>query len=221
MSIMRSPRDRGFWYFEQIEKDFDLSTHQTKLYSWLRRHCCVYNENGFCGISNEKLAKEIGVSLAQVKKDLKELKDKNLIIIRNPGKRTRKTGQSREIYIALDPYMSEKQLSIEEERIAQLEQEIARLQVLLNQAAADQEISPNAFVFRLYKGLGITDPSMIKRLAKSFNAAYESFALTYGYDKIMNHIEYMIDQIKKENPDNLIAYLMTSLYWYEKRIKKD
>ena len=56
--------------------------------------------------------------------EIKILKDKGLILVKNPGKRTKKTGESRMIYINAEVYIqSEKEVPQADSRIQKLQQE--------------------------------------------------------------------------------------------------
>jgi len=86
------------------KKKLDYSTRE--LYSFIYTHC-HYHDNGWCGFSNEKLAEMVKTSVRTVEDNLKKLRDKEMIIIENPGKRTKKTGESRQIHINAKNYIIE------------------------------------------------------------------------------------------------------------------
>lgn len=96
---------------------YQLEFYQTKkltyssreLYSFIYNHCIFYSDEknqGWCGLSNEKLAEKLNTTIRTIENNLKELKDKEMIIIENAGKRTKKTGESRQIHINAKNYIA-------------------------------------------------------------------------------------------------------------------
>lgn len=92
---------------QQLYQEKKISDSAGKLYSFLFTHCIYYHNNGYCGLSNLNISKEIGTSEKSVERLLKELRDKDMIVIKNPNKRTNKTGESRQIHINSKNYITE------------------------------------------------------------------------------------------------------------------
>jgi len=100
--------------FVQYQLEFyqekKLTYPARELYSCIYNHCIFYsneNHDGWCGFSNEKLADKLGSTTRTIERSLKELKDKNMIIIENPRKYSKITGESRQIHINAKNYVVE------------------------------------------------------------------------------------------------------------------
>ena len=100
-SARRSPNGTYTLYQEK-----GLTDRASIVYSYLYTHSIFYDD-GWCGFSDANISKSLGKSVDYVVRGLKELKDKKMIIIRNPGTRTKKTGKSREIHINPKNYLVE------------------------------------------------------------------------------------------------------------------
>ena len=138
---------RYYPYFHSIEKKYDLTSQQTMIFGYFYNHCINLNDNGFCGFSDERLSREMGLAYSTFKRELKILRQKDLLIVRNEGRRTRIPGESREIYLSSEPFLSDKQLSLEEVQIENKDRRIAQLEKQLSEALASQSSStPNFWV---------------------------------------------------------------------------
>ena len=124
-----------YWQYQyELVAEYGLTHQQGVVYAYLYNHCVNINENGYCGYSDERMANEIKIPYSSFKKELKILKEKNLITVENPGKRTKKTGESRMIYINAEIYIqSEKDIPQEDTQIQKLQQEIDILKILFFQ----------------------------------------------------------------------------------------
>lgn len=92
-------RNKFVQVFIGVKKDYELSPSQSILFGYLFNHCINLNNNGYCGHSNERIADDVDSKLTTLKSDLKALKVKELILVKNEGSRSRKVGESREIWI--------------------------------------------------------------------------------------------------------------------------
>jgi len=97
-----------YWQYQyELYEENKLSFKARELYSFLYNHCVNFHEQGWCGLSTDNLAKNLHTSNETIKRVLAELKNKKLIIIENPGRRTKQAGESRQIYINPKNYLVE------------------------------------------------------------------------------------------------------------------
>lgn len=97
---------RFLQYQLEFYQEKNLSLSARELYSFIYNHCIEFHDQGWCGLSTEKLAVYLDCATRTIEKNLKELKDKDMIIIENAGKRTKKTGESRQIHINAKNYIA-------------------------------------------------------------------------------------------------------------------
>lgn len=181
-----------------LKKEFDLSDTDVVLYGYIFRHCSTYHpgeSNYWLGYSNERIADDCNMSLATLKRSLKTLVDKKLIIIANPGKRTKQANQSRMIYINDEIYIREDQASIEDIEIESLRRQVAELQDKLHKAEIENEVYPNKFLQQIIDA-GLIPDKDIKRACKVLNVAYETFARQFSYEEMQKHLSYVIRELK-------------------------
>lgn len=181
-----------------LKREFSLSDTDVVLYGYIFRHCSTYHSgesNYWLGYSNERIADDCDMSLATLKRSLKTLADKKLIVIINPGKRTKQTNKSRMIYINDDIYMLEDQVSIEDIEIESLRCQVAELQEKLHKVEMENEVYPNKYLQQVIDA-GLIPEKDIKRACKVLNCAYETFARQYSYEEIQKHLSYVIRELK-------------------------
>jgi len=93
-------KNRKYWIFHyELFQEYKLTSRAKEVFSFLYTHCVNYHDDGWCGYSNERLAEIMQSSTDYVKRGLKELVDKELIMVENVGKRTKRPGESRQIFI--------------------------------------------------------------------------------------------------------------------------
>ena len=126
-----------FWQYQyELVAEYGLTHQQGVVYAYLYNHCVNINENGYCGYSDERISENVGLHCRTLKRELKVLKEKGLITVGNPGKRTKRTGESRMIYINAEIYIqSDQESSPEDTQIQRLQQE----NKLLKQQLAELE----------------------------------------------------------------------------------
>lgn len=204
---------RYYPYFHSIEKKYDLTPQQTMVFGYFYNHCINLNDNGFCGFSNDRLCEETGLKLTTLKKELKTLRDKGLIIIKNEGRRTRIPGESREIYLSSEPFLSDKQLSLEEVQIENKDRRIAQLEKQLSKALASQSSStPNFWVQYLVDHNVLQTKEEIQKASHSLNVPYDAFANELGFSEMKKHLSYITNQLQRnEIKTDIVAYLSKAL----------
>lgn len=115
-----------YWQYQhELVKDNGLTCQQGVIYSYFFNHCVNLNKNGYCGYSDQRMATELGMTVPTFKRELGILKEKRLIIIKNEGKRSKKAGESREIYINSENYLVDEPKSDFKEKALQRELEQA------------------------------------------------------------------------------------------------
>jgi len=101
-------KNRKYWVFHyELFQEYQLTSRAKEVFSFLYTHCVNYHRDGWCGYSNEAMAEIMGSSDDYIQRGLKELKEKDLIIIENPGSRSKKKETSRRIYINATHFISE------------------------------------------------------------------------------------------------------------------
>lgn len=122
---MFKQKNLRYWQlqYELIHK-YELTYQQGAVYAYLYNHCININDNGYCGYSDERIAEDLKLANSTCRREIKVLKDKGLIVVKNPQKRSKKTGESRMLYINADIYIqSEKEIFPENTQILNLQQE--------------------------------------------------------------------------------------------------
>lgn len=97
-------------YQLHLFKEKQISYGARELYSFIYTYCTFYSthgKDGWCGLSNEHLCEQLALKLPTLKRYLKELKDVKMIVVKNPGRRTKAHGESRQIYINAENYITE------------------------------------------------------------------------------------------------------------------
>lgn len=227
MSKINLKKMRFIPLFYEIKENYDLTYQQAGVYGYIFNHCMNLNDKGYVGYSDEKMAAELGLANSTFRREVKVLKDKNLIIIRNPQKRSKKAGDSRMIYINTDVYMQDVQLSTTDIELDNLKKENERLKKQLKHSIENNqkyEIHKNIYTMRivrdLYK-LGLFELKKEDELHSALAGAYEGLAIDYGHEIVMQHISYMTSQIQNNRPNNVIGYLVTSFNDFAQKRKHE
>lgn len=204
---------RYYPYFHSIEKKYDLTSQQTMIFGYFYNHCINLNDNGFCGFSDERLSREMGLAYSTFKRELKILRQKDLLIVRNEGRRTRIPGESREIYLSSEPFLSDKQLSLEEVQIENKDRRIAQLEKQLSEALASQSSStPNFWVQYLVDHDVLQTEEEIQKASHTLNVPYDAFANELGFSEMKKHLSYITNQLQRnEIKTDTVAYLSKAL----------
>lgn len=226
MAIIKLSKLRFIPLITQIQKEYKLTYEQAAVYGYLFNHCMNINSDGYCGYSDEKMATEMGLGIRTFQRDMERLKKENLIIIRNPGQRSKKTGKSRMIYINSDVYLEEQQLSIVDLEVEALKKENERLRKQLDQLAKEKSENNvqygNYYTMYLYREFyrrnQITE-NQKNELYAVLSSVYDGLAVDYGHADVMKHINYVLEQSKETDIENVIGYLVRSIqdYTYKKK----
>lgn len=142
-----------YWQYQyEIVAKHELTPQQGVVYGYLYNHCVNLNNEGYCGYSDERMANDINIPYSSFKKDLKVLREKGLIIVKNPNKRTKKTGESRMIYINSDTYLIDKQMDLRDienqnlhKKLERADKRIAELEMLLTQSTHPEPVRTSYF----------------------------------------------------------------------------
>lgn len=201
-----------------IKNEYNLSAQQAMVYGYIFNQCMSINDDGYCGYSDEKMAKELNLGYRTFKRELEVLKNKKLILITNPGRRTKQAGQSRMIYINSDVYLEEQQLSLVDLEVEALKKENERLKKQLEEAAAEKAranvIHGNYYTMYLYREFFKRNQISEEQKDEFYavlSPVYEGLATDYGHSEVMRHISYVLEQSKGTQITNLIGYLTTSI----------
>jgi hypothetical protein len=127
--FMKLKKQNFLIYHYELFEEYKVTLSAREVFALLYRHCMTYHDSGYFGFSNEWIMKELSHSKDIVIRALKELREKELIIIEKPGKRTTKTGESRMIYINAKNFIFEKMSTADgsNEIISQLVKENEKL----------------------------------------------------------------------------------------------
>lgn len=134
------------------QKELGLSARE--LYSFIYKHCIEFHDQGWCGLSNEKLAEYLKCTTRTIENNLKELKDKDMIIIENAGKRTKKTGESRQIHINAKNYIA---TEINESEPTGADTELLKIIERQSKEIAEMQKELNQLNFKLSQTTHITE----------------------------------------------------------------
>lgn len=146
--------NKYFPLFYELGKEKGLNEAEIIVYGYVWNVCNQLNDEGYCGYSNERMAQDLGFSLRSFCRHLATLVEKELVLVSNAGRRTKKAGESRELRInPLNYITAEVQISIDDELLAQKDAEIKALQeeIAKLKATAPIEEVGNWIVGRLYK----------------------------------------------------------------------
>ena len=188
-----------YWQYQyELVAEYGLTHQQGVVYAYLYNHCVNINENGYCGYSDERISENIGLHYRTLKRELKVLKEKGLIIVKNPGKRTKKTGESRMIYINAEIYIqSEKENSQEDNQIQQLQQEIEVLKqrnTELEQKIANTHPAQVSFLgVKLVKSGFMTGDEYIKE-CEFYNTILQKFLEDTDFEWVQKSFSYFANK---------------------------
>lgn len=203
--------------FDLID-EFQLTPNEMVVYGYIFRHCSTYHslqESYWIGFSNERMAKDCRMKLRTFERVLATLEKKKLIIIANPGKRTKRTGESRMIYLNQDIFFNEQQMTISDVLVDEKEREIERLKNRIEQLekALDErpKLYPNIFLQQIIDS-GFIAAADVPRACVVLNPGYELLAKCF-YEESQKHVTYMIRRLKsaENKPEDVIKYLSTAL----------
>lgn len=146
--------------FLQYQLEFyqkkEITYPTRELYSFIYNHCIFYSDDntyqGWCGLSNEKLAQKLNSTTRTIERSLKELRDKDMIIIENAGKRTKKTGESRQIHINAKNY-----IATEINESEPTETELLKIIERQSKEISEMQIELNQLNFKLAQTTHITE----------------------------------------------------------------
>lgn len=206
----------------QIKKDYELTYQQIAVYGYIFNHCMNIKKDGYCGYSDQRIADEMSIGIRQFKRELEVLKKKKLIITKNPGKRTQKTGESRMLYINTEVFLEEVQMDLKDVQIEKLEKEnqllAAKVKEMEDYITRSKMMDYTLYIVPLLKNK-VIDDDQYREVYDQLGPIYYSFVIhEYGYDKLMNHIKH-IARFKSGRLDNPVAYLLRALEDYRVRLK--
>ncbi|MGL4453736.1 MAG: hypothetical protein ACRCTZ_21465 [Sarcina sp.] len=114
MAQLNMKKIRYWQYQYELVAEHGLTFQQGVVYAYFYNHCMNINDDGYCGYSDERIAQELNLANSTCRREVKVLKDKGLIIVKNPQKRSKKTGESRMIYINSESYFSKTQTTLQD-----------------------------------------------------------------------------------------------------------
>lgn len=208
MAKINLKKTRWYKYFYEIEREFELTAQQTKIFGYIYNHCQSMTDNGYIGYSDEHMAEKLNMTYERFRKELYVLRKKELIIIKNPGKRTKKTGQSRMIYINTAIFLEEDQVSLTDIELdnvkrenENIKKENERLREELDKLSAELRERKcgyaNGFTAKIASS-GVIPSNMIEEMHRILAPVYRALANEYTYEEIKKHIDYVVVQIKKK-----------------------
>ena len=211
---LKSKNFRYWQYQYELVAEYDLTHQQGVVYAYLYNHCVNINENGYCGYSDERMAKDIGLHCRTFQRELKVLKDKKLVLIENPNKRTKKTGESRMIFINAEIYIqSEKENSQEDTQIQKLQQEIEVLKqrnIELEQKIANTHPPQVSFLgIKLVKS-GFMDGDEYMKECEFYNTLLQKFLENTDFEWVQKSFSYFSNK-KAKNIDCYPSYLTSCI----------
>ncbi len=196
-----------------IKRDYELTGEQAKIYGFLYNHCINLKgsatESGWCGLSNENIAEAIGITDKTVSRSVKALKDKELIIIENEGKRTR------QISISPKPfYCEETQKALDEAEMIKAENEQLKKQLkLMNERLlALQEEQPTiSYLAKDLINTGYVSKEEYMQHWKDYNMLLEQFQQAVGFMDFNHRLKRVVRNCKNKDIYDKVAYLRGSL----------
>ena len=201
--------------FLDIKKDYDLTGEQAMLYGFLYNWCMEMGESRFCGFSDEKIADTLGVKIATHKRNLKALLEKDLIYIKNAGSRSKKKGESREIYINDKIFLDDevaKQLDEAERVKAENEQLKKQLKLMNERLLALQEEQPTiSYLAKDLINTGYVSKEEYMQHWKDYNMLLEQFQQSVGFIDFNHRLKRVVRNCKNKNIYDKVAYLRGSL----------
>lgn len=216
MARIRLSKLRWIPLITQIHHDYQLTYQQSAIYGYIFNHCMNINDDGYIGYSDEHMAEELGISYERFRKELYVLRDKNLIIIQNPGKRTKQTGASRMIHINTSVFIDEEQLDLRDIEVSNLRKENDDLKRRLEEYRQHAPVPKNLYTEHVISA-GVIPEKDHDYMRQMLAVAYEGMAKDIGHAATMNHVSYVIMHMKTTKPDNPVAYLIEAFKDYSRR----
>ena len=215
---------------DYVRKKFHLTWQQAGVYGFFFNHCQNINDDGWCGYSDEYIAKELELGVRTLQRELETLKSKNLITVKNSGKRTKRTGQSRMIYLnteifieydVLEPtaQQTKEQDTEKDRKIEQLEAEIKRLKT--EQRVERTELYPSLYIQQLIDAQ-VLQPEDVAHACVGLDEIYNIIKKEFHGGAVFEHIKYIINQFKSKDfkrPNNVVQYLQSSAINRYERLK--
>ncbi len=219
---MFKPKKFRYWQLQyELIHNFELTYQQGAVYAYLYNHCININDNGYCGYSDERIAEDLKLANSTCRREIKVLKDKGLIVVENPGKRTKKTGESRMIYINEENYLqSEKEIYREDSQMQRLQQENELLKqqlVELEKKIVKDNPSQISFLgLKLVKSGFITGEEYMKE-CEFYNTILQKFLEDTDFEWVQKSFRYFTN--KKATsidcyPSYLTACIKSSILHY-------
>lgn len=207
--------NRYWQYPYELQKKYDLTESETVLFAFLYNHCINLNDAGYCGYSNEKISELTRQPLRTMQRNLKNLKDKKMIIIENPGKRTRIKGKSRMIYINDNIFVKEIQTDLfdQQEEINQLREKIKEL---------EQKTKKNDLIIDYLIDYGMIEKKESERASEELLPIYKAIikADNYSFTRLQRHLSY-VKRVKDPKITDNISYLKRCALNYLNRLKNN
>lgn len=211
--------------FYELGKEYKLDGNTMQVYGYIWNVCMQLNDDGYCGYSDEHIATELGFEVRTFQNHLKKLKDKGLIIVENPGRRTKKNGESRMIRINPLNYIEvEEQMSIQDELIAQKDTEIQALKKQIDELlSAVNDEPPHWIMTKLYKKGFFTDEEINN--AHRYNVLFEQLLRETNFGWCENMVDlWQVDSKTVKNKYMYIAEVcnrQVMLFRKSARIEKE
>lgn len=214
-----------------VRKTYKLTWQQSGVYGFFFNHCQNLNDDGWCGYSDEYIAKELDLGVRTLQRELEILKSKNLITVKNPRKRTKRTGQSRMIYLNTEIFIENNPLepvtpqsvaqdTEKDRKIAELEAEVKRLKA---EQLERQMVYPSLYVQMLIDAK-ILQSEDIAYACATLDDAYNAIKAEFNANKVLEHIRYIKNRFKSKSfkkPDNVVKYLQMAATNYYYRLVSD
>lgn len=195
-----------------IKRDYELTGEQSIVYGFLYNYCINLKgsstKSGWCGLSNENIAESVGVIERTVSRSIKALKDKELIIIENEGKRTR------QISISPKPFYCEetqKALDEVEQLKKQLEQAQQQLKLMNERLLSLQEEPTISYLAKDLISTGYVTKDEYMQHWKDYNMLLEQFQQVVGFMDFQKRLSFTVAKAKNTDINNKVAYLRTAL----------
>lgn len=219
---MFKQKNLRYWQlqYELIHK-YELTYQQGAVYAYLYNHCININDNGYCGYSDERIAEDLKLANSTCRREIKVLKDKGLIIVKNPQKRSKKTGESRMLYINAEIYIqAEKEIHQEDIQIQKLQQEIEVLKqrnIELEQKIANTHPPQVSFLgIKLVKS-GFMNGDEYMKECEFYNTLLQKFLEDTDFEWVQKSFSYFSNKKAKKidcYPSYLTSCIKSSILHY-------
>ena len=213
--------------FIDIKKEYELTDSQALLFGYLYNWCMELPQSTrFCGFSDERIAEDLGVPIATHRRNLKTLLTKELVCVKNAGSRSKKKGESRELYINEDIFLSDevkKQLDENEALKIQLAKAQQQLEEQRQYIESLKQDTPQITFLskQLIKSGYVTEGEYMESW-RDYNILTEQYCSMVGMADFNRGLSYIVNHIDKENPiRDKVSYLHKAMLNSAKRINKD